>query len=308
MCFASHLSYLLSSRIIAARSRALVLGKGIRAAPQQAATGHGSAPQRSYDDKSGAPWIGGAATTAVAAASSFSAISGLGCVPKSNVNLKTIAILPVTAIVPVAEFTDRLKAALELIGASVSLLNTASVMGKLGRHAFTRLGRLKLINWLADQEEHFRLVLYVADGGVNSPWTQRCVRQADCILLVGLGDEDPSIREYEHLLIGMKTTARKELILLHNERSCIPGSTAAWLKNRSWVHAHHHVQMQVSTPRGLITSASRKNTINDIKNHFQRYYTRALSVTGHRHEMQSPNTQTGIRSDFARIARRLLNK
>ncbi|KAJ1551968.1 phosphatidylcholine and lysophosphatidylcholine phospholipase, partial [Cladochytrium tenue] len=138
---------------------------------------------------------------------------------KSNLNLKTVALLPVSAAVPVAEFAERLRSALELIGASVGLFNTASVMGKLGRHAFSRIGRLKLVSWLAEQEENYRIVLYVADGGVNSPWTQRCVRQADCILLVGLGDEDPEIGEYERVLIAMKTTAKKELVLLHNERS-----------------------------------------------------------------------------------------
>ena len=163
----------------------------------------------------------------------------------NNVNLKTIAILPVTGAVPVVEFSDRLRDALELIGATVALLNTASVTSQLGKHAFTRIGRLKLLSWLSEQEENYRLVLYVADGGVNSPWTQRCVRQADCILLVGLGDEDPAIGEFERLLIGMKTTARKELVLLHSERYCIPGSTALWKKNRLWIHAHHHVSFEM---------------------------------------------------------------
>ena len=160
---------------------------------------------------------------------------------KNNANLKTVAILPVNGLVPIVEFADKLKDALGLVGADIALLNTSAVMGKLGRHAFSRIGRLKLNSWLADQEESHRLVLYVADGGVNAPWTQRCVRQADCILLVGLGDEGTAIGEFERLLIGMKTTARKELVLLHSERYLSPGTTASWLKNRVWIHAHHHV-------------------------------------------------------------------
>ena len=51
------------------------------------------------------------------------------------------------------------------------------VMNNLGKHAFTRLGRLKLNGWLAEHEELSRIVLYIADGGVNNPWTVRCVRQ-----------------------------------------------------------------------------------------------------------------------------------
>lgn len=48
-------------------------------------------------------------------------------------------------------------------------------------------------------------------------------------MLVGMGD-DPSIGEYERLLLSTKTTARKELVLLHPERTVVPGSTREWLK------------------------------------------------------------------------------
>jgi len=48
-------------------------------------------------------------------------------------------------------------------------------------------------------------------------------------MVVGLGD-DPSVGEYERLLLSMKTTARKELVLLHTDRSIPPGSTREWLK------------------------------------------------------------------------------
>lgn len=48
-------------------------------------------------------------------------------------------------------------------------------------------------------------------------------------MIVGAG-EDPSLGEYERLLMSVKTTARKELVLLHPERSVFPGSTREWLK------------------------------------------------------------------------------
>ena len=53
--------------------------------------------------------------------------------------------------------------------------------------------------------------------------------QADCVMVVGGGD-DPSLGEYERLLMSIKTTARKELVLLHPDRSVAPGSTREWLK------------------------------------------------------------------------------
>lgn len=150
---------------------------------------------------------------------------------RNNVNLKTIGIIPVNSSVPVTEFAESLKAELlHSVGATCALLNSATVTSVMGKYAFSRLGKLKMASWLAEQEEKYRIVLYLADSGVTSQWTRTCIRQADCILLVGLGDGDPSVGEYERFLINMKTTARKELVLLHGERSCESGSTQNWLK------------------------------------------------------------------------------
>lgn len=62
----------------------------------------------------------------------------------NNMNLKTVAILPVSRNVPIDEFARKLQAALEGIGASTSYLNQASISSHLGRHAFTRMGKLKV--------------------------------------------------------------------------------------------------------------------------------------------------------------------
>lgn len=162
---------------------------------------------------------------------------------RSNTNLKTVAIVPVTREVPIAAFARRLQNAFEpTTGEEAAYLNQSAVMGVLGRNAFNRMGKLKLAGWLADQEAKHRMVLYVVDTAVSSPWAQTSIRQADCVLLVGFGD-DPAVGEYERLLLAIKTTARKELVLLHPERSVPPGSTRAWLRTRPWVSAHHHVEM-----------------------------------------------------------------
>lgn len=95
----------------------------------------------------------------------------------NNTNLKTVAVLPVTRQIPVEAFARKLHAALEAMGATTSYLNQASVSSHLGRHAFTRMGKLKSAGWLADQEQRYRIVLYVADSPVNSSWTQTCIRQ-----------------------------------------------------------------------------------------------------------------------------------
>lgn len=98
-------------------------------------------------------------------------------VSRSNINLKTVAILPSTRNIPVDAFSRKLHAALESVGAPTSYLNQSSVSNHLGRHAFTRMGKLKAAGWLAEQEQKYRIVLYVADSSVNSAWTQTCIRQ-----------------------------------------------------------------------------------------------------------------------------------
>ncbi|KAK3828550.1 MAG: hypothetical protein J3Q66DRAFT_376564 [Benniella sp.] len=229
----------------------------------------------------------------------------IGVTPDSainNSNLRTIGIMPVSSSVAIVDFADRLKAALVSIGSTCTLLNQSTVMNQLGKHAFTKIGKLKLDNWLTEQEEMSQIVLYLADGGLTSPWTQTCVRQADCILLIGHGDEDPAIGDYERLLVSMKTTARKELVLLHGNRHCAPGSTAAWLKSRVWVHAHHHVQMPLTGPT-MLRETARKKTIMNLRDHLEKFY-----ISKRHSTVQKSPAFNGTRSDFARLARRLTGR
>ncbi|KZO92752.1 patatin-domain-containing protein [Calocera viscosa TUFC12733] len=229
---------------------------------------------------------------------------------KNNMNLKTVAILPVSKDIPIGIFAKKLQSALEGIGAPTSFLDQNVVTTHLGRHAFTRVGKLKLAGWFADQEQRYRIVLYVADTAVSSPWTQTCIRQADCVLMVGFGD-DPSVGEYERVVISTKTTARKELVLLHPERTVTPGSTREWLKNRSWVHMHHHVELPglivpvLNTPfpppkgKDPKAMAAFKILKETVQSGIQRYRRRGYIPRPTRPEHTN---------DFARLARRLCGK
>lgn len=236
-----------------------------------------------------------------------SQIPGLPDLGRNNANLKTVAILPVTREVPIVDFANKLQAAFEdTIGGPTAFLNQSSVMSILGRHAFNRMGKLKLAGWLAEQEQKYRLVLYVVDTVVSSPWAQTSIRQADSVLLVGFGD-DPAVGEYERLLLGLKTTARKELVLLHPERSVPPGSTREWLKSRPWINAHHHVEMPGITRSHAAPMTTDPTAVQALRNlkekletSLQRYRIKgtATAVHGRPHHF----------SDFARLARRLCGK
>lgn len=83
---------------------------------------------------------------------------------ESTTNLRTVAILPVTAGVPVVEFGNRLMNALTQVGPlnGATSLNQAAILNHLGKHAFNRMGKLRLSQYLADLEEKYGLVIYVA--------------------------------------------------------------------------------------------------------------------------------------------------
>ncbi|KAH9932010.1 patatin-domain-containing protein [Epithele typhae] len=220
---------------------------------------------------------------------------------RGNTNLRNVAILPVSRAIPVDAFARKLHAALEGVGAPTAFLNQASVSDHLGRHAFTRMGNLKAAGWLAEQEQKFRIVLYIADSSVSSSWTQTCIRQADCVMVVGMGD-DPSIGEFERLLLSLKTTARKELVLLHPDRSVVPGSTREWLKLRPWVHQHIHVELPsyalAPSPDPAAVVALKKMK-DRVQSEIQRY----------RGARSDPRPQRPPHmSDFARLARRICGK
>ena len=229
----------------------------------------------------------------------------------ATLNLRTVAVLPVTAGVPVVEFGGRLLTALSQIGVAngVTSLNQAAILNHLGRHAFSRMGKLKLSQYLADLEERYGMLLYIADTNVNSPWTQTCITQADCILLVGLAEGSPSIGEYERFLLGMKTTARKELVLLHVDRYSPPGLTRKWLRNRMWINGgHHHIQMAFRTnsepvhPQIKRFGTALKQRVQVLQAEIQKYTSRRIR--------QTPlySAETPFKGDFHRLARRLCGK
>ena len=229
----------------------------------------------------------------------------------TSVNLRTIAILPVATGVPVVEFGTKLLGALSQIGVvnGVTSLNQAAILSHLGRHAFSRMGKLKLSQYLADLEERYGMLLYIADTNVNSPWTQTCIRQADCILLVGLAEGSPAIGEFERFLLGMKTTARKELVLLHVDRYSPPGLTRKWLSNRLWINGgHHHIQMAFRMqsepvhPQIRRFGTALKQRVQVLQAEIQKYTSRRIR--------QTPlySAETPFKGDFHRLARRLCGK
>ncbi|CAI5755888.1 unnamed protein product [Candida verbasci] len=184
-----------------------------------------------------------------------------------SADYKTITILPTVSELPVKEFANKLLQAFKIVGRNVIALDQASTLTHLGRHAFDEsLARLKLSGYFAYLEEEYETIIYICDTPVQSNWTSTCISQGDCILLLADAQDEntaTSVGEYEQLLIKLKTSARTDLCLIHQEKFVSPGSTNLWLKNRLWVQGHHHIQMYIERNNDSLP-INKKSFINDL--------------------------------------------
>ncbi|KAI1882486.1 hypothetical protein AGOR_G00251260 [Albula goreensis] len=192
-------------------------------------------------------------------------------------NLATVSILPVSEDVPLTAFTLELQHALSAIGPTL-LLTSDIIKQRLGSAALDSVHEYRLSSWLGQQEDIHRIVLYQSDGSLT-PWTQRCIRQADCIIIVGLGDHDPAVGELERMLEGSAVRAQKQLVLLHREDGPPPRGTVEWLNMRSWISRHLHL----SCPRRVFS----KRSLPKLREMYERVF-------------QKPPDR---HSDFSRLAR-----
>uniref|UniRef100_A0A8C5HKC2 lysophospholipase n=1 Tax=Gouania willdenowi TaxID=441366 RepID=A0A8C5HKC2_GOUWI len=184
-------------------------------------------------------------------------------------NLSTVAVLPVCDEVPINAFNLELSHALSAIGPTL-LLTSDIIRERLGASALDSIHEYRLSGWLAQQEDINRIVLYQTDNNMT-PWTQRCIRQADCILIVGLGDQEPTLGELEQMLENTAVRALKQLVLLHREDGPGPSRTVEWLNMRSWCSGHLHLKC----PRRVFSRRSPNKLVT-----FEVAHTCLLSNTG----------------------------
>ncbi|XP_075988996.1 patatin like phospholipase domain containing sws isoform X6 [Anticarsia gemmatalis] len=195
----------------------------------------------------------------------------------SQHNFSTVAVVPVSDDVPLTAFTYELYHSLCAIGPTVRL--TSDVIRKLlGLTIMDPNNEYRLSSWLAQQEDKHKVALYQCDPSLTQ-WTQRCIRQADCILIVALGDKQPSIGKIEKEIERLAIRTQKELVLLHREGGANPAGTVHWLNMRSWVSQHHHVRC----PHRMFTRKSQYR-ISEL-------YSKVLM------------SEASVHSDFSRLAR-----
>jgi NTE family protein/lysophospholipid hydrolase len=99
---------------------------------------------------------------------------------------------------------------------------------------------LYLAEWLHRLEAAHDTVLLVGDA-TPSAWSRRCVRQADRVLLVARAGGPPGLGAMDAVAGPGRTSAPRELVLLHGAATGRPSGTAAWL-DATQVDRHHHVR------------------------------------------------------------------
>src|SRR5882762_7948817 len=137
----------------------------------------------------------------------------------------TVAVVGVGGLRGVTTLVEAIAAALSHHGDAIRV-DAAAVESSLGRNAtevaLDRAG--SLLTWLDRVERAHRFVLYETDPA-RPAWTERCLRQADRIVLVVDADCDPS----DLTVPQLPAASRCDVLVLHEDGKRIPYQTARLL-------------------------------------------------------------------------------
>ncbi len=156
--------------------------------------------------------------------------------------VRSLAILSAGRGIP-SGFAEQLEVALRTCG-SVKTVSAASVEAGLGRdHVGSSPGSaadLGVAAWLNRLESAHDMVIYLADPR-PSPWTRRCLRQADRTLLVARAGDALAVGESGLPEDRSDVSIRTDLAIVHPPATVTPSGTARRLVGRD-LGAHHHVR------------------------------------------------------------------
>ncbi|MCK9485562.1 MAG: patatin-like phospholipase family protein [Dehalococcoidia bacterium] len=159
-----------------------------------------------------------------------------GATRPSRPSLATIALVPLDGvdIVPLAR---DLEAELQSIGPT-SLVSFERIRRQIatdGREL--DIDGPELLGWLHEFEAGHRYVVYQGDP-LQPEWTERCIRQADRVVLVADGASSPGRTPIEDWIADRAVPPAQNLVLLYDEATEHPQGTEAWLRGRdAQIHA-----------------------------------------------------------------------
>ena len=160
--------------------------------------------------------------------------------------ITTIAVVPINSSVAETNIAAHLSSALARYGPTLHL-SSANLEQSLAKHEIAQIppdapASIAIVHWLNEQETSYRYIVYEADP-IASHWSARCIRQADCVLLVGDADAASDLSAIERTLLTdqMLRSVPCKLALLHSPDTVRPSGTQRWLEARH-VSNHYHVR------------------------------------------------------------------
>jgi NTE family protein len=155
--------------------------------------------------------------------------------------------------VDIGQIADDLFAQLQRKG-TAKLLSSERINAEHGQADLAQIDRtdmgayLQLTKWLEEQESQHEFMIFVADestrNGTLTPWSHRCLRQADEIMVFVDATQKPTLTPIEQHVrqAGFANESAQTLILVHPIQTAIPQHTAQWLNHRTTVRAHYHIR------------------------------------------------------------------
>ena len=160
---------------------------------------------------------------------------------KQQVSAEILAVVAASKDAPLPAFTEGLCRCLQKEGPVLHL-----PPGRLEQLVGADADRGKLLTWLNEQEKLYRFIVLEADIE-DTPWTERCLRHGDRVLLIARANAKPGA------LMGGAGSPPPEhngvarprlLILIQDDKAAMPKGTKAWL-DAVPVTDHHHLRMGV---------------------------------------------------------------
>jgi predicted acylesterase/phospholipase RssA/CRP-like cAMP-binding protein len=167
----------------------------------------------------------------------------IGTTKRKNSAL-TVALIPLHGSLS-AEFIQGLLSGLSSVGSAI-LLDTErfdrefGIQGAADIDPDEPMGAV-VAGWLSGLEREFDTLLYVGTPEWT-PWTRRCIRQADRVYLLADATQPPDVSRLEQGIQAESPNLMPELVLLHPPETTFPSNTKRWLSPRK-LKAWHHIRL-----------------------------------------------------------------
>lgn len=166
---------------------------------------------------------------------------------RPNKQMTNLAFVPLSPDVPLKSLATRLAEQLGRHDTALYLngdgLAKALQQEGIAQTSIEDPANVNIVSWLAEQEVQHRYIVYEADNTFSS-WTQRCLRQADHIVLVANANTAPTITEMESKISDFHVNQNPDalsLVLVHPPSTKQPTGTGQWLAARQVGH-HYHIK------------------------------------------------------------------